>query len=66
MAVPKKRTPPSKQGTRRSHLVAAIHMAQIVRCSQCRSPRVNHRVCGVCGSYNGRQVLGPATATPAR
>jgi large subunit ribosomal protein L32 len=61
MAVPKKRTPPSKQGTRRSH--HHVEAAQITRCPQCRSPRANHRVCGVCGTYKGRQVLGPATAT---
>ncbi len=64
MAVPKKRTPPSKQGTRRSH--HRVVTAQLVRCPQCRAMRANHRVCPVCGIYNGRQVLGPATATAAR
>jgi large subunit ribosomal protein L32 len=34
----------------------------MARCPQCRSPRVNHRICGVCGNYNGRQVLGPPEA----
>ena len=60
MAVPKRRTPPSKQGTRRSHHRVAV--PQLVRCTQCRSMRVNHRPCPVCGTYNGRQVLGPAGA----
>jgi large subunit ribosomal protein L32 len=26
-------------------------------CPQCRSPKPNHRVCPVCGTYNGRDVL---------
>ncbi|HRC62486.1 MAG: 50S ribosomal protein L32 [Dehalococcoidia bacterium] len=56
MAVPKRRTPPAKQGQRRSH--HHVVAAQIARCPQCRSPRVNHRICPVCGSYKGRQVLG--------
>lgn len=60
MAVPKRRTPPSKQGKRRSH--HHVSTPQLVRCSQCRSTRVNHRICPVCGIYNGRQVLGPAEA----
>ncbi|MEI6666027.1 MAG: 50S ribosomal protein L32 [Chloroflexota bacterium] len=60
VAVPKHRTPPSKQGTRRSH--HHVVPAQLVRCPQCRSMRVNHRACPVCGTYNGRQVLGPAAS----
>ncbi|RLT35653.1 MAG: 50S ribosomal protein L32 [Chloroflexi bacterium] len=64
MAVPKKRTPPSKQGTRRSH--HHVEPAQIMRCSQCRSPRANHRICPTCGMYNGRQVMGPAAGAAAR
>jgi large subunit ribosomal protein L32 len=60
VAVPKRRTPPSKQGTRRSH--HRVVAAQLVRCPQCRSMRANHRACPVCGTYNGRQVLGPASS----
>ena len=49
MAVPKRRTPPAKQGMRRSH--HRVVAAQLVRCPQCRSMRANHRVCPVCGTY---------------
>ncbi|MEZ4554628.1 MAG: 50S ribosomal protein L32 [Dehalococcoidia bacterium] len=56
MAVPKRRTPPAKQGQRRSH--HRVTSPQIARCPQCRAPRVNHRICPVCGVYKGRQVLG--------
>jgi large subunit ribosomal protein L32 len=58
MAVPKRRTPPSKQGRRRSH--HHVMGPQLARCPQCRTMRPNHRICPVCGSYNGRQVLGPS------
>ncbi|MBM4415821.1 MAG: 50S ribosomal protein L32 [Chloroflexi bacterium] len=61
MAVPKRRTPPAKQGRRRSH--HALVTTQLARCPQCRAMRPNHRVCPVCGFYNGRQVLGPAGET---
>jgi len=26
-------------------------------CSQCRSPKLPHAACGVCGTYKGRQIL---------
>lgn len=58
MALPKRRTGPAKQGLRRSH--HRVTSPQMARCPQCRSLRVNHRVCGVCGSYNGKQILGPS------
>jgi large subunit ribosomal protein L32 len=45
---------------RRSH--HRVVAAQLVRCPQCRSMRANHRACPVCGTYNGRQVLGPAAS----
>jgi large subunit ribosomal protein L32 len=61
MAVPKRRTPPAKQGRRRSH--QALVPIQLARCPQCRTMRPNHRVCPVCGTYNGRQVLGPVGET---
>jgi large subunit ribosomal protein L32 len=28
-----------------------------VACPQCKSPKLPHSVCTVCGTYNGRQVL---------
>ena len=56
MALPKRKTPKAKQRQRRSH--RAISAPQIVTCTTCRSPHINHITCPICGTYNGRQVLG--------
>lgn len=55
MALPKRRTPKSKQGTRRSH--HRVKTPQLVRCPTCRSMHINHQPCRVCGTYHGRQAL---------
>jgi large subunit ribosomal protein L32 len=55
MAVPKRRTPRAKRDSRRSH--HGLTAPNLVRCTTCRSMRLNHRVCPVCGTYRGRQVL---------
>ena len=55
MALPKRRTPKAKQRQRRSH--HGITPRQLVTCTTCRSPHINHVACTVCGTYNGRQVL---------
>ncbi|HEX6510913.1 MAG TPA: 50S ribosomal protein L32 [Chloroflexota bacterium] len=59
-AVPKERTPKSKQGKRRSHLrLAPVHL---VNCPQCKTLKLPHHVCPNCGTYKGRQVV-PAKGT---
>ena len=40
---------------RRSH--HAIKTGNFTVCEKCNSPRLNHRACGNCGTYNGRSVL---------
>ena len=35
----------------------AWHAPHVVTCSQCRSPRLAHKACPVCGTYRGREVL---------
>ena len=57
MAVPKRRTSPSRQGHRRSH--HHIKRIQIQYCSQCGEPVLGHRVCTNCGYYQGREVVAP-------
>lgn len=55
MAVPKKRTSAQRRDKRR-----ATHRAQKPRtneCPRCHSPRLPHRVCKVCGTYAGREVI---------
>jgi large subunit ribosomal protein L32 len=55
MALPKRKTPKSKQGKRRSHL--AKDAPTVVNCPQCGSPRLPHTICLACGTYAGREVI---------
>ena len=58
MAVPKQRQSRSRTRKRRAqHKVAAPVLSE---CPQCHSPRRPHRVCPVCGTYGGREVIAPA------
>ena len=55
MAVPKRKTSPSRRNMRRSHhaLAAAAH----VDCPNCGEPKRPHHVCGSCGHYADREVV---------
>ena len=55
MAVPKRRTSRSKQGTRRSH--HRVIPVQVQYCKQCNEPVMPHRVCEHCGYYQGRTAI---------
>lgn len=55
MAVPKRRMSRSNTRARRSQWKAQV--VQTVPCPQCRSAKLPHAACGVCGTYNGRQVV---------
>lgn len=55
MAVPKKRTPKSKKGMRRSHHGRTALKFSV--CPNCKSNILPHRACATCGMYRGRQVL---------
>jgi large subunit ribosomal protein L32 len=58
MAVPKQKQSRSRTRKRRAqHKVAS---PAYNRCPQCHSPRLAHRVCPVCGTYAGREVVRPA------
>jgi large subunit ribosomal protein L32 len=59
MAVPKQKQSHSRTTKRRSQ--HKISSPAINACPQCHSPRRPHRVCPVCGTYAGRQVLEPDT-----
>lgn len=62
--VPKKKTSKSRQGRRRAHL--SVRTPHLVVCPQCRSPRPSHKVCPVCGTYRGREVLNVAARAARR
>jgi large subunit ribosomal protein L32 len=55
MAVPKQRQSHARTHKRRSqHRIAA---PALHACPRCHSPKRPHRVCPVCGTYAGREVV---------
>jgi large subunit ribosomal protein L32 len=55
MAVPKRKTSPSRRNMRRSHhrLAPTVHE----ECSNCGEQKRPHHVCPSCGQYKGREVV---------
>jgi large subunit ribosomal protein L32 len=54
MAVPKRKTSKARRDQRRAQ--HGIELARPNECPTCRSPKLPHRVCPVCGTYRGRDV----------
>jgi len=59
MAVPKKKM--SRSRTRRRKAQWKLAAPRLVPCQQCGAMHASHRVCKNCGSYNGREVIEPAS-----
>ena len=55
MAVPKRKTSPSRRNMRRSH--HALSVAAHAECPKCGEPKRPHHVCGACGHYADREVV---------
>lgn len=55
MPLPKRRHSSSRQGKRRGEQKVAVPSISV--CPNCKSPKLPHRVCGVCGYYKGKQVI---------
>ena len=55
MAVPKKRQSSARRDKRRSN--HQVRPPRLNECPRCHSPRLPHRVCPVCGTYAGREVI---------
>jgi large subunit ribosomal protein L32 len=55
MAVPKRKTSPSKRNMRRSH--DALTATTYQECPNCGELKLPHNMCNACGSYNGREVV---------
>ncbi len=62
MAVPKRKTTPSKRNMRRANH-DKVTPVQLIACSNCSEPSRPHRACGACGFYAGRKAI--ATKTTA-
>ena len=52
--LPKKKHSSKRKGGRNAH--NAIKPASLSTCPQCQAPRMRHRACSICGTYNGRDV----------
>ncbi|MGI4950163.1 MAG: 50S ribosomal protein L32 [Janthinobacterium lividum] len=55
MAVPKRKTSPSRRGMRRAHDALSIDSFQ--ECPNCGELKRPHNLCGHCGHYNGREIV---------
>ena len=55
MAVPKRKTSPSKRNMRRSH--DSLKPVNFQECSNCGELHLPHNLCTGCGHYTGREVL---------
>ena len=55
MAVPKRKTTPSKRNMRRSH--HALQNKNYVECPNCGEFKLSHHVCKSCGYYNKKLVI---------
>ena len=52
--LPKKKHSSKRKGGRNAH--NGIKPASLSTCPQCQAPRMPHRACSNCGTYNGRDV----------
>ncbi len=55
MAVPKRKTTPSRKGMRRSH--HALKKSNMVECDNCGELKLPHHICPSCGFYNKKEVV---------
>jgi len=55
MAVPKRKTSKTRRNKRRAHY--KLEAPNLVRCPQCDALKEQHKVCGECGYYKGKEVI---------
>ena len=56
MAVPKRKVSKARRDKRRSS-VWKLDAPALSKCTQCGELKMPHRVCPVCGYYNGKEVV---------
>ncbi len=57
MPNPKRRHSKQRRNTRRAQWERRIQPLGLGSCSQCRQPKLPHRVCPNCGYYDGREII---------
>ncbi len=55
--LPKRKRSTTRNAKRLSH--TALRLQSTSACPVCGNPKLSHRACRVCGTYNGRQVIQP-------
>lgn len=55
MALPKRRHSAQRGRKRRTHW--KIKATNLIPCPQCKQLKIAHKVCLICGYYDGRQVI---------
>lgn len=55
MAVPKRKTTPSKRNMRRANH-DKVTPVQLIKCEHCGEATLPHRACAACGFYKGRKI----------
>jgi large subunit ribosomal protein L32 len=56
MAHPKRKTSKARRDSRRAQTFK-LSAPGIVECPQCHEMKLSHRVCKVCGYYNGKEIV---------
>jgi large subunit ribosomal protein L32 len=55
MAVPKRKTSPSRRGKRRSH--DTLFSTNLFECPNCGEFKLAHHICNSCGHYNKKEII---------
>ncbi|WP_075276930.1 50S ribosomal protein L32 [Pajaroellobacter abortibovis] len=62
MAVPKRRTSPSKRNMRRANHDRVV-APNLSSCQRCQEPLLSHQICPTCGYYKGRAMINKRTSS---
>ena len=60
MAHPKRKISKTRRDKRRTHYKATV--ANVTNCPNCSAPTQQHRVCGECGFYRGKEAISQEVA----